>query len=470
MLELILGYFLIVIIAALAGLVGARAWDYRPARIFVVTCAILLLVLLFANLREVTLDPSSALMLSIFNLVGISLLTMMLFLLLAAMFSPLWYEGRAPIVWMVLPYLLATLLLLIDGLAGTGLVVNGVRMTDNGFRTRFATPGSSVMLGLFVLAWLPHLTVLGVAFFQQPLARKSIGLLFLILIGALITSSFGAGGILQSLMIVGAFGYIVLRTRLLLPTRVGVDLAAYAMEDALIIRDMQGAITFINPAAERLGLHSTEALALNSASTTERHAQVAGHTLVVRQQPLVAPSGKPIGTLLLARDVTAIEQREQQLEVERARLTETVARLTETQQERTTLAQTVQQLTMPVIPVLPGVRIIPLVGVFDGLRSTQLGELVLENIEHTRAHLIVLDLTGVLQIDGAGAQGLLRIVYAAKLLGARCILVGIHPQIAQALIKLNLTLSDFETTATLEQAVQQVIAQASARLRLIGQA
>lgn len=466
MFELTLKYFLIVIIAALAGLVGARGWDYRPARIFVATCGLLLLALLFAHLREATPEPGSALILSVLNLVGISLLSMMIFLLLAAMFSPLWYEGRTPIVWMALPYLLTSLLLLIDGLSGAGLVVNGVRMTDNGFRTSFAAPGSSIMLALFVLSWIPHLAVLGFAFFKQPWTRKSIGVLFLLLVGALITSSFGAGGILQSLIIVGAFGYIVLRTRLLLPTRAGVDLAAYAMEDALIIRDMQGAITFINPAAERLGLHIAEALALSSTSATERCVQMNGHTLVVRQQSLVAPSGISIGSLLMARDVTALEQREQQLEVEQARLTETIARLTETQQERTTLAQTVQQLTMPVIPVLPSVRIIPLVGVFDGSRSTQLSATMLQNIERTGARILVLDFTGASLFDAAGAHGLLRAMQAAKLLGARCILAGIHPEIAQALITLDLTFDTLETTTTLEQAVQQVLAQASVRPRL----
>jgi rsbT co-antagonist protein RsbR len=70
-------------------------------------------------------------------------------------------------------------------------------------------------------------------------------------------------------------------------------------------------------------------------------------------------------------------------------------------------------------------------------------------------------------LDTAGAAGLLQGVRAAALLGARCVLVGVRPEIAQSLVPLGVPLSELTTAATLQQAVlNELRARERAALRL----
>jgi rsbT co-antagonist protein RsbR len=45
-------------------------------------------------------------------------------------------------------------------------------------------------------------------------------------------------------------------------------------------------------------------------------------------------------------------------------------------------------------------------------------------------------------------------IKAASLLGARCVLAGIRPEIAQTLVALGIPMDDISTTSTLQQAIQ----------------
>jgi len=113
----------------------------------------------------------------------------------------------------------------------------------------------------------------------------------------------------------------------------------------------------------------------------------------------------------------------------------------------------VRSLSLPLIPVLPGVLVMPLIGEFNSARMQEFLEVLLQGIETRRASTVMLDITGLARLDAEGAQGLLTGMRAASLLGARCMLVGVQPEVAQALIATGITLSDVPTAATLEQAV-----------------
>ncbi|NTU83641.1 MAG: STAS domain-containing protein [Chloroflexales bacterium] len=458
MLELTLWYILIVCTAALAAFVAARAWEYVPARLFVLVCASLLLVRLFADLRDRAADQAQALVPATLSIASIAALDLLLLMLFAALFAPRWYEGRRPMVWIALPYLLATLLIVADGLSGLGLIFAGIAATPSGLRLQQARPGGSILLVLFVLSWVPHFALLAVAFFRQPAARASIALLLIALVVAQLSGSLGTGGLLQSLPIVFALAYTVLRTRLLLPTRVGIETAVQAMDDAVLVFDGRGAVAFANPAAQVAGLHEGADLAAVMAASESGHARLRGRSLAVRYNTLSDQVGRPVGAVLIGRDVTELERRERTIEEERSRLAEVIRRLNATQAERAELVEAMRQLALPVIPVLPGVLIMPLVGNFDGPRIDTFVHTLLQSAERERARLVLLDITGLPLLDTAGAAGLLRGVRATALLGARCVLVGVRPEIAQTIVGLGVDLDELATAATLQQALQRELA------------
>ena len=66
---------------------------------------------------------------------------------------------------------------------------------------------------------------------------------------------------------------------------------------------------------------------------------------------------------------------------------------------------------------------------------------------------MLLDITGVPIVDSQVAQGLLTVVQAARLLGVEVILIGIRPEVAQALVQLGINLANVVTNVDLQTAL-----------------
>jgi anti-anti-sigma factor len=111
-------------------------------------------------------------------------------------------------------------------------------------------------------------------------------------------------------------------------------------------------------------------------------------------------------------------------------------------------------LSLPVIPVTDDTLVVPLVGALDSVRADLMLQRVLAEIEAQRVRTLILDVTGLSIIDTQVAQVLLNIAQAARLLGTSAILVGIRPEVAQALVSLGVELPNLQTYATLQQALR----------------
>lgn len=160
------------------------------------------------------------------------------------------------------------------------------------------------------------------------------------------------------------------------------------------------------------------------------------------------------------RAETALQQSQQQaqeLQVAFQMVADRETELTRILSELRTAETTVRDLSAPVIPVLPGVLVAPLVGTIDNERATLFSSNVLAAIERERARTVVLDVTGVPIIDTAVAQVLIQTSSAVRLLGARVLLVGIRPEVAQTLVALNVDLSAIATYANLQSAIQAML-------------
>jgi rsbT co-antagonist protein RsbR len=116
---------------------------------------------------------------------------------------------------------------------------------------------------------------------------------------------------------------------------------------------------------------------------------------------------------------------------------------------------TIKDLAVPVIPISATTLVMPLVGALDSARLRQLQEQSLHALERTSAHTLILDITGVPVVDSQVAQGMLMTVRAARLLGAHVTLVGIRPEVAQAIVGLGLDLSDVSTFSDLQSALSR---------------
>jgi len=121
--------------------------------------------------------------------------------------------------------------------------------------------------------------------------------------------------------------------------------------------------------------------------------------------------------------------------------------------ERELLSATIQELASPVLPVLEGILVMPLVGTITGERANMLISSLLHAIEQHRADFVIMDVTGVPIVDTQVAKALLQAADAAQLLGTQTILAGLRPELAQTIVGLGLDLSALVAQADLRSGV-----------------
>lgn len=95
--------------------------------------------------------------------------------------------------------------------------------------------------------------------------------------------------------------------------------------------------------------------------------------------------------------------------------------------------QALLAMSTPVIHVWEGVLAVPLIGTIDEERASTLGQRLLRAVVESRCPRVIVDLTGVLDLDANTARHLLRIEAAARLLGAHLLLCGMKPHVTKAL-------------------------------------
>jgi rsbT co-antagonist protein RsbR len=123
--------------------------------------------------------------------------------------------------------------------------------------------------------------------------------------------------------------------------------------------------------------------------------------------------------------------------------------------------QSMLALSTPVVKLWDGIVALPLIGTLDSERTQTVMENLLQAIVETESQVAIIDITGVVTVDTAVAQNLLKTVAATRLMGADCIISGVRPQIAQTMVYLGVELGDVVTKATLADAFRVA-------LRLVG--
>ncbi len=138
---------------------------------------------------------------------------------------------------------------------------------------------------------------------------------------------------------------------------------------------------------------------------------------------------------------------EQQIRERTAALQATVDQLSASQ-------TTITLLGAPILPVLPGVLVAPLIGQFDSARAAALSEKILAAITNQRAETVIFDITGVAVVDQRTIAELLQLAGAVRLLGAEPVIVGVRPDVAIALVAQEIDLTAQRFYPNLQEVVQ----------------
>ncbi|RMH72319.1 MAG: STAS domain-containing protein, partial [Gemmatimonadetes bacterium] len=145
--------------------------------------------------------------------------------------------------------------------------------------------------------------------------------------------------------------------------------------------------------------------------------------------------------VLAVRDITARKKMEDELRQAKANLEKMVEKRTAQLKEQQDI---MLELSTPVIQIWEGILILPLIGTIDSRRAGQIMQNTLEAISHKRAKQVIIDITGVPFVDTEVANHLIKTIQAAKLVGAKCILVGISSEVAQTLVHIGIDLEHLD--------------------------
>lgn len=175
------------------------------------------------------------------------------------------------------------------------------------------------------------------------------------------------------------------------------------------------------------------------------------------------PDGSACYVLGLQRDVTdrieareRIEAAQREIEFQQATIDSLEAARREIELQR----ETIEALSTPVIEVWEDILTLPLLGRFNAERATRMSAQVLDAVTRTGARYVIFDLTGIAVLDTAIASHVLRAITALGLLGARGVLVGIQPDVAQLMVSSDIELQHVEVYQNLRQALRACLREA----------
>lgn len=240
--------------------------------------------------------------------------------------------------------------------------------------------------------------------------------------------------------------------------------------DGIVIGNMEGKYVYANPAMQSMYGYGTDLIGMNGFEVLDEDPHVVesafqrlrerGSVNFITTYRRANGSTFPIDTISYIINTTSGESRvitfvrdiseQQKMEAERLALQ---------QQIIDAQRHSLRELSTPLIPISTTTVVMPLIGAIDTTRAQQILETLLEGVAAYQAETAIIDITGVQVVDTQVANALIRAAKAVRLLGARVLLTGIKPQIAQTLVHLGVSLDGIQTYSSLQSGVRTAIQQ-----------
>jgi len=118
----------------------------------------------------------------------------------------------------------------------------------------------------------------------------------------------------------------------------------------------------------------------------------------------------------------------------------------------------VEHLSVPIIPVSPTVAVLPLIGTFDSYRMEIIEVKVLTDIAKLRILTLIIDLSGITDMDEVTISHFQKVLIGITLMGAKSIITGIRPELVRKMVHFGIDLHTYaETKATLQQTLNNYL-------------
>ncbi|SDE54160.1 rsbT co-antagonist protein RsbR [Priestia aryabhattai B8W22] len=116
--------------------------------------------------------------------------------------------------------------------------------------------------------------------------------------------------------------------------------------------------------------------------------------------------------------------------------------------------QEVLALSVPVVPIQDKTAVLPLIGSIDSKRAEFILENVILKILEMKVEHLIIDFSGIIDIDTIAERYLFDIYSVLRLQGIEVMITGIRPELAKAVVRNRIDFSSIKIYTTVKQAIE----------------
>lgn len=151
--------------------------------------------------------------------------------------------------------------------------------------------------------------------------------------------------------------------------------------------------------------------------------------------------GLAAGILMLAEEISAKFAENERL----------VRTLEQTVKDLAKRHETIMALSTPSMLVWRDILVAPLIGMLDSARAQKFNTDLLGRISSGGVEVVIVDVTGIAEVDHTMAKHLIETFTAVGLLGAQCILTGLNSSTARKVAALDIDLQSLTVRGSLHE-------------------
>ncbi|MFI5297617.1 MAG: STAS domain-containing protein [Polyangiales bacterium] len=176
--------------------------------------------------------------------------------------------------------------------------------------------------------------------------------------------------------------------------------------------------------------------------------------LHVQWTPLKDADGAVFAAVGTTQDITLQRELENDLRLRNQELAASEAGKAELIER---LRYSIDELSNPILEVWDDVLAMPLIGVVDSRRAAEMVPRLLGEVARTQASFVIIDLTGVEIVDTKTADHLVKLMRKVEVVGARCVLTGIRPAVAETLVDIGVDFGRLVTLRNLKHGLREAL-------------
>lgn len=127
-------------------------------------------------------------------------------------------------------------------------------------------------------------------------------------------------------------------------------------------------------------------------------------------------------------------------------------------------ARALSEMSIPVTQLWDKVLLLPVVGSIDDARAQAMMRTVLSTIAKAQAHVLILDISGVDDLQERAAKNLVEIAKAAQIMGCKPVISGVSADVARTIVNIDAKVDEITTASNLAKGLDLALSRIGVKI------